>query len=364
MKKIIISMLFCLITVYTFGQDYYRYLDKKKISYEVSATKMLIKTKKPDVKNIKNTLQNTIAGNLKEISDLGFGLYLVEMDNASKDNMLKLQHQWSAREDVVYASPIFQDGIYEDSFANQIIIRLKSKDDYPVLQKYAETYLIKDIRRLFEDDILLFDGDELVYTLTLPHNSKKDAMVIARELYETGLFQHADPNFITLFPFASNDTYFPNQWGLKNTGQSGGTAGIDIKAERAWGITGGSSSRKIAILDTGVDLNHPDLVNNLLVGYDATYYDPYNPNNINYNGAPIDSSGDFPHGTKCSGVAAAQGFNSNGIIGVAYNCKILPVTVGKSSSIPASTVLWGMRKAVKAGADVISMSFRCSQTVG
>jgi hypothetical protein len=266
-------MLFFLVTVHTFGQNYYRYLDKKKISCEVSTTKMLVKTEKLDVKNIKNTMQKTIAGNVKEVRDLGFGLYLVEMDNTSKNHMLELQHQWSAREDIIYASPILRDGINESSFANQIIIRLKSKNDYTVLKQCAKAYSIKDIRRLYEDDVLLFEGDELVYTLMLPHNSKKDAMVIAYELYETGLFQYADPNFITLFPFATNDTHFSDQWSIKNTGQSGGTIGIDIKAEQAWTITTGSSSRKIAILDTGVDLNHPDLVNNLLGGYDATYHE-------------------------------------------------------------------------------------------
>jgi subtilisin family serine protease len=362
MKKIIISCLFCFVSVYAFGQDYYRYLDKKKIRCEISTTKMLVKMEKHDVKNIKNTLQNTITGNIKEVLDLDFGLYLVEIDNTSKKNMLEFQRQWSSREDIIYVSPIFRDGRNEESFANQIIIRLKSKDDYPVLRKYADTYLIKDIRRLFEDDVLLFEGDELVYILTLPHNSKKDAMVIACELYETGLFQYVDPNFITIFPLATNDTYFSNQWGLKNTGQSGGTAGMDIKAEQAWTITTGSSSRKIAILDTGVDLNHPDLVSNLLNGYDATYHDPSHYNTTNTYGAPINSSGDFPHGTKCAGVVAAQGYNSKGIVGIAYNCKILPVTVGISSSIPSSTVLIGMRWAIKNGADVISMSFGCPQT--
>jgi hypothetical protein len=71
------------------------------------------------------------------------------------------------------------------------------------------------------------------YILALPHNPEKDAMQTAVELYETGLFLSAEPNYIHIRPFASDDTYFSYQWGLKNTGQSGGTAGIDIKAEQA-----------------------------------------------------------------------------------------------------------------------------------
>jgi hypothetical protein len=65
-----------------------------------------------------------------------------------------------------------------------------------------------------------------------------------------------------------NDEYFPNQWHLYNTGQSGGTPGADIRAPEAWEITTGDPNIVIAVLDTGVDLNHPDLIENLVPGYD------------------------------------------------------------------------------------------------
>jgi hypothetical protein len=261
MKKIIISWLFCLVTVYTFGQDVCRYFRGQKISHKVSATKMLVKVKKSDITDIKKALLNPVVGKLENTYDLGDGLFLIEMKNTGKENTRELQRQFSSREDVIFTSPVFGDEP-GSGYTNEVIVRIKSKDVYPVLQKYASIYHIKDIRT----------GKYLnpeTYILTLPHNSEKDAMQVALELYETGLFLSAEPNGIHLFPFASNDTYFPNQWGLKNTGQSGGTAGMDINIEGAWAITIGSSSRKIAIIDTGVDLGHPDLVNNLLPGYDA-----------------------------------------------------------------------------------------------
>jgi subtilisin family serine protease len=325
------------------------YVNGQKMNYRVSATKMLVKSKKIDTNGIKNALQSTAFGSLRSIHDLGDGLFMVEMQITGKKNLLELQNQWSVEEDVIYISPVFVDdrGLEGGSYTNEIIVGLKSKDDYPVLQKSAEAYSIKDIKQM--------NFVERTYILTLPHNAKKNAMQTSNEMYETGLFEYAHPNILTLWPLASNDKYFNDQWGLKNTGQSGGTAGVDIKAESAWTITTGSPSRKMAILDTGVDLNHPDLVNNLLPGFDAT--------GGNTNGAPTNTTtGDFPHGTKCAGVAAAQGNNSKGIAGVAYGCKILPVTVGTSWSIPAANVANGIDWAVSNGADVISMSFSSTST--
>ncbi|MDR0349802.1 MAG: S8 family serine peptidase [Tannerella sp.] len=349
MKKIIISGLFCLATVYTFGQDFNIYVKNKKVSYKVSTTKMLVKPEKMDSTGIKNALtKNTVAGRLKKIDYLHNGIFLVEMENARKENMLELQRQWRSREDVLSASPVFLDTFGEDAggYTDKVFVLLKSNDDYPVLQKCAGNYHIKDIKPN------KFNAVE--YILTLPRNSQKNALEIANELHETGLFSYATPDLVIFGKLGSDDTYYPNQWGLNNTGQSGGTAGIDIKADKAWEITTGSSSRKIAILDMGVDLSHPDLVTNLLPGYDAYTHIT--------NGAPANTNGDFPHGTKCAGVAAARGNNKKGIIGVAYGAKILPVTIGAISSggyfnstanAIAEAITWSRNQ----GADVISMSF-------
>ena len=72
-----------------------------------------------------------------------------------------------------------------------------------------------------------------------------------------------------------NDNYYNDQWALNNTGQaisyngnSVGTPGCDVDAERAWNITTGNPNVVIAILDTGIDLDHPDLVSELVGGYD------------------------------------------------------------------------------------------------
>jgi subtilisin family serine protease len=356
MKKVIISTLLSFIAVYLSGQDFSMYLKGNKISYELSTKKMLIRSDKLDERSIKNALQNTVAGSLENIERIFDDVFLIEMQNASKENLQKLRQQWSYREDVIYITPVFVDerGIEGGGYTNEVIVRLKPKDDYSVLEKFVEIYSIKEI-------IKLGDFDEFTYILNIPNNAHKDAMHISNELYETGMFEYAHPNIITLWPYATTDTYFNKQWGLKNTGQvvpwiTGGKAGIDINVEPAWSITTGSPNIKIAILDVGVHLTHPDLVNNLLQGYDAT--------GNNSNGAVVDStSGDFSHGTKCAGVAAAQANNNKGIAGVAFGSKILPINVSvRSSGFSSLQVAKGINWAWRNGADVISMSFNCGQT--
>jgi subtilisin family serine protease len=74
-----------------------------------------------------------------------------------------------------------------------------------------------------------------------------------------------DANVPGVFP---NDEYFPLQWHLHNTGQSGGTPGADTRAPEAWEITTGDPNVVIALFDCGVDTRHPDLVDNLMTGHD------------------------------------------------------------------------------------------------
>jgi hypothetical protein len=144
-----------------------------------------------------------------------------------------------------------------------------------------------------------------------------------------------------------NDEYWPMQWHLHNTGQSGGTPGADINALEAWEITAGDPNIVVAVLDTGVDMDHPDLVNNLVPGYDFYQNDDLpEPGG----GSQIDA-----HGTNCAGLVAAEGNNNIGVLGVAWKCKIMPIRLGLeiSEQVAASAIRW----AAEQGADVISCSW-------
>ena len=155
-----------------------------------------------------------------------------------------------------------------------------------------------------------------------------------------------DDNVPGVFP---NDPYFSLQWHLHNTGQSGGTPGADIRAPEAWEITTGDPNVMIAVLDCGVDLDHPDLINNLVPGYDFLEGDDWPE--------PTDDW-DVAHGTACAGLLAAQGDNGIGVIGVVWNCKIMPIRLYNYTSICTQADLaTAFRWAAAHGADVLSNSW-------
>jgi subtilisin family serine protease len=73
----------------------------------------------------------------------------------------------------------------------------------------------------------------------------------------------AEPNFLLFPDLPPDDPEFGQLWGLHNTGQAGGTIDADIDAPEAWDITTGTPSLVVAVIDTGVDINHSDLAANI-----------------------------------------------------------------------------------------------------
>ncbi len=169
------------------------------------------------------------------------------------------------------------------------------------------------------------------------------------------------------FPAVSpNDPNYPDHWGHHNTGQlkdycwgcgghpNGtpvGTPGFDAHAEAAWAQSQGygSSGVVIAIIDSGVDANHPDL--RQVTGWDFGNGD----NN------PDDDSGKSGHGTACAGIAAAKANNHLGPAGIAGACSIMPLKVANSAgTMYFSAIQNAIYYAADHGAKVISMSFGSS----
>src|ERR1043165_181443 len=102
---------------------------------------------------------------------------------------------------------------------------------------------------------------------------------------------------------------FGDQWSLENTGQRGGHAKADISALAAWEKTKGSDKVVVAVLDSGVDYTHPDLIKNMWTRpanvnrYSddelGTIDDEHGFDAINDTGDPMDENG---HGTHCAGI--------------------------------------------------------------
>ena len=135
----------------------------------------------------------------------------------------------------------------------------------------------------------------------------------------------AEPDYRVHALAIPNDPRFAEMQGLHNTGQSSGTPDADIDAPEAWDITPGSRSVTVAIIDTGVDYNHPDLRDNILrnargevMGFDFANND-------------ADPTDDNDHGTHVAGTVGAVGNNGVGVTGVAQMVRLMPLKFLDSS---------------------------------
>lgn len=186
--------------------------------------------------------------------------------------------------------------------------------------------------------------------LILKSNNKNviSDFALSNALYETGLCEYAEPNFLYKDLFTAVDSYYQEQWGLKNTGQhSGYLPGADINIEAAWNYTTGNSNIIVAVVDEGVELNHPDLRNRLVQGYDAT--------NNGTAGGPLYNS--EKHGTACAGIIGAERNNTIGVSGVAPGCRLMPIHATFGSCCTDEWLANGIRYAANNGASVISNSW-------
>lgn len=176
-----------------------------------------------------------------------------------------------------------------------------------------------------------------VYQLKIPTTLAVDTAV--SQLKQNPLVEYAQPNYLYyLDDTVPNDPGFGSLWGLHNTGQDGGVPDADIDAPEAWDITTGSDQVVIAVIDSGVDLDHPDLAANIWT----------NPGEIPGNGLDDDQNGfvddvhgwDFSgndndpspvgaacrgHGTHVAGTIGAVGNNNVGVSGVNWHVKIMPL---------------------------------------
>lgn len=163
--------------------------------------------------------------------------------------------------------------------------------------------------------------------------------------------EYAEPDFeVEPSQVTPNDPRFPELYGLDNTGQSGGTAGADISAPEAWTETTGSSDTIVAVIDTGTDISHPDLRNNLWTSPNETANGRDNDGNglvddVNgwdfYNGdnTVYDSGDGDAHGTHVAGTVAAEGNNDAGITGVNWDARIMPLKfIGPDSGFVSDAV--------------------------
>jgi subtilisin family serine protease len=200
--------------------------------------------------------------------------------------------------------------------------------------------------------------------------------------------EYAEPNYLYWLKTIPNDTQFETLWGLHNIGQTvDGTAGkadADIDAPEAWDITTGSPNVIVAVIDSGIAYDHPDLAPNIWTnpgeipgngidddgnglvddvhGWDfgANDSDPMDPLDLNPGGNP-------GHGTHVAGIIAGAGNNGTGITGVMWTAKLMALKAGGvNRSLSTTAIVSAIHYAVANHARVVNASFAgpdCSQAL-
>ncbi|AKB24932.1 hypothetical protein MSMTP_1463 [Methanosarcina sp. MTP4] len=203
-------------------------------------------------------------------------------------------------------------------------------------------------------------AEEMSATYRLRFNPAKDLNNAAEKLSNVESVVEVSPNYFRFSLVTPNDPLYSTEWGLEK-----------INCSEAWNRTTGSASVTVAVVDTGVDLDHPDLQENLLPGYDMVDLVGVSPEPgwhfegdfLTRDNNPQDEVG---HGTHVAGTIAALTNNAIGVAGVTWKCKILPVKVlarivhnihGWVSGVGSAVdIAAGIRHAADHGAHIINLS--------
>ncbi len=145
--------------------------------------------------------------------------------------------------------------------------------------------------------------------------------------------EYVQPNFAYALEAAVNDPGASSQWHLNKIG-----------AYSAWDITMGISGIRVAVLDTGIDLDHPDLAGQIDAQTDV----------VDNDGSADDDDG---HGTHVAGIIAAKANNGVGVAGIAPGVRLVVVDVFGPEYAYTTDIIKGLNYATSQGADVINMSF-------
>ncbi|WP_319004157.1 S8 family serine peptidase [Rheinheimera aquimaris] len=162
-------------------------------------------------------------------------------------------------------------------------------------------------------------ADGRIVKVLVPKGTDKDTLI--KRLSVHPAVAVAEPDYPLHALATPDDPDFGQLWGLLNTGQNSGTAGADIKATDAWDISTGSHEVVIGVIDSGMDYNHPDLLDNRWVNPGDLPGSTYGYSTLNAELDPMDSDS---HGTHVAGTIGASGNNGIGVAGVNWSVTLLP----------------------------------------
>ncbi len=166
----------------------------------------------------------------------------------------------------------------------------------------------------------------------------EDLALVRQRLLALPEVRYVEPNWIGEGGYIPDDTHFGEQWHHQHPEDH------DIDTVEAWDITRGSSEVIVAVLDSGIDLDHPEFKDRLLPGWDFVRKDAV-------------PEAEHRHGVQVAGLLAANADNMCGVAGVDHRCLILPVKILDDNNLgDLFRLVQGIYFAADQGADVISMS--------
>lgn len=357
-KPFIIVFFVVLAGLFSFGyvleaqqvNNSYSYVDKlfgKRFSFTPKPDEIMIRfapgSKRENVKALTQSFQ------LEEIHDavaeFRFGVYQIK-GRQKLSSMIPLLKAQSDIKDLV---PVMVD--------QEGYIRYFMPDEFTVkFSKDLSKSEMKAIISSFDCDIVKEQWTYGYYTLAVPEG--KDPFEMVRTFMALPEVVFSELSFIGFDDhcFDPDDTFYPQQWPLHNTGSTGGSPDADIDAREAWDIEAGIADVLVVIIDTGVDYGHQDLYQNIAqnLGEDADgdghtlefiggdwVLDPGDLDDDDDDGNGLnddligwdfyfDDNDPYPsnaHGTSCAGIAAAVTNNTEGVAGIAHNCRVMPLRI-------------------------------------
>ena len=233
--------------------------------------------------------------------------------------------------------------IGEDYAPQQILVQFERTSSLQEREALRKSFQAQELQYFESLDIALWQVPE---SLTIQGTPLKSIPDMVRHLHHHPIIATAEPNYrYQLLDTTPNDTHYDDLWGMEM-----------INAPAAWDISTGSHNVTVALLDTGIDFTHPDLVDNIWqnLGEDADgdgevlvylngqwQFDPGDIDGIDNdnNGYPDDFIGwnfyhndnnpydEHSHGTHCAGTIAGVGNNATGVAGVAWDAQIMALKI-------------------------------------